>query len=403
MYKFDIIAEVFDYGESVTAVVADMQQTIQSELLKTSMFSCQARNLDQEDKIYYQGQREILDVYMTNHPDQYRERKASGQYLVILLKTGYQDKASASIYYNIVMKDGIIEFFKCYNLELKLNYTITQLEDISSANGIIQKGALYEQRNLLRPSADKFSREVSRTGLQYRKFVPEIRSERHPLIVWFHGSGEGGSNNSSQILGNRGAVAFAAEAAQQIFNGAYVIAPQCPDNWAIDPEVLASINIPVSADIKASRDYAKDAIALIREMMDIHPDIDPRRIYIIGCSAGGAMTWKTLLADPALFAAAVPICGSLIKKEDLEKAVNVPVWMIHSKDDPTVTCQNSELNYENLQALGGQVQLTEYEQVMIDGQKYPGHWSWIYALNNDPKLEDGTTLFEWMSQQSRSN
>lgn len=53
----------------------------------------------------------------------------------------------------------------------------------------------------------------------------------HPLTVWFHGCGESRYrglhyNNLSQLKANRGAVAFTTDETQEIFNNAYVLAPQ---------------------------------------------------------------------------------------------------------------------------------------------------------------------------------
>ena len=39
-------------------------------------------------------------------------------------------------------------------------------------------------------------------------------------------------NNLSQLKANRGAVALASDEAQNIFNGAYVLAPQTPHEWS---------------------------------------------------------------------------------------------------------------------------------------------------------------------------
>ena len=32
--------------------------------------------------------------------------------------------------------------------------------------------------------------------------------------------------------------------------------------------------------------------------------------------------------------------------------------------------------------------------------EYNGHWSWVYALNNECE-DGGVTIFEWMAQQSK--
>lgn len=377
---FDVIAEVFDYGESITGLIIDMDEEILSSEVDINTFDVLAHNLKQDDSTYYDGECEIVDVKVANEDKIDAVATDRGRYIIIDLEYGYNNIASNSIYYNLATDDnGEYDFFKSFNLEVKLNYEIIQTKAI----GYLTTNTTYQQDDIVRPIVDQFVKKVSSNGLNYREYTPTIKADSYPLIVWFHGSGEGGSNNSSQILANKGGVAFANETTQQIFNGAYVIAPQCPDNWAV-----------------GSKDYVPDALALIKETIANHPDIDSNRILIAGCSAGASMTWMTFLAEPDLFAAVVPICGPEIEKAELAKVVDTPIWMIHSKNDGTVPYEYSLNNYNNLVELGGNVHLTSYETVNVDGNEYDGHWAWVYALNNDPKLEDGTSLFEWMAMQS---
>ena len=57
-------------------------------------------------------------------------------------------------------------------------------------------------------------------------------------MVWLHGGGEGGwaeaQDNALPLLANRGALGFATPEAQDIFGGAYVLAPQATDFWMND-------------------------------------------------------------------------------------------------------------------------------------------------------------------------
>lgn len=393
--KFDIIAEVFDYGESVTSVVVDMEEAIDATQLSTDTFSVSAKNYYADDsiypgKVYYEGDRDITNIYVnsTQIPD--GEPDKNGQYVVIELKYGWKDaqgnkiKQSNTFEYNLITDDkGNFDNLKSHNLALKLNYQVSLNQNLGS----LKAGYEFEQGEVVRPIIDQFEKGES-NGLQYRLYTPSIgQNSQRPLIVWFHGSGEGGTNNSMQILANKGGAGFATEEAQQIFGGAYVLAPQCPDNWSYDI------------------DYTDQAIALINEVVD-NNNIDPNRIIIAGCSAGGYMTWKTLLKNPDMFAAAIPICADAHTYEEIETVKDVPIWLVHSKDDGTVTVKNSINNANILTELGADVTLTLYENVTgyDEGagvtQSYSGHWSWVYALNNDPKNEQGQSLFEWIAQQT---
>ena len=98
------------------------------------------------------------------------------------------------------------------------------------------------------------------------------------LVVWFHGNGEGdllGSrNNVAQMLANRGTVAWASEEFQNILGGAHVMAFQAPDTWYY-------------AQRDGLLDIAANEInAVIRQY-----GIDPKKVVVSGCSAGGS--WPT--------------------------------------------------------------------------------------------------------------
>ena len=56
--------------------------------------------------------------------------------------------------------------------------------------------------------------------------------DAHPLILWLHGYGEGGyegvTATTSGLRANRAAICFAEDRAQEIFGGAFVVAPRYP-------------------------------------------------------------------------------------------------------------------------------------------------------------------------------
>src|SRR5207253_2369087 len=86
---------------------------------------------------------------------------------------------------------------------------------------------------------------------------------------------------------------------------------------------------------------------------------DSNRLYITGLSAGGISTWGEIIADPNLYAAAVPICGN----GDTSRAaslINLPLWVFHSADDPTVGVGGSDSMVSAIRASGGNPIFTRY-------------------------------------------
>ena len=286
------------------------------------------------------------------------------------------------------------------NVRLDLVYTITQNAPIALRHGREVTIADFDQGRLSNPEVDAFSYHVSDSGMKYRLYSPthgdyrSTRRDKHPLIVWLHGGGEGASlpdnyyDNETTLRANRGALGFATPRAQRIFSGAYVVAPQSTSYWLEDGDRFA----PLIRQI-------------IGELVRRH-SIDRERIYVAGASNGGFMTMKMTVEYRRLFAASVPICGVVESLEpggppvltDAELAsIRTPTWLVTSRDDDAVPPEPNTIHAHNLipDSL-----LTLYDQVIWKGHQFPGHWSWIYVARNDPSI-NGTHIWQWMAQQRR--
>lgn len=155
--------------------------------------------------------------------------------------------------------------------------------------------------------------------------------------------------------------------------------------------------------------------------------IDTKRIYIGGCSNGGFMTMRMIIDYPDFFAAAYPVCEALydetISDADIESIKHIPIWFTHSKNDDVVKPEETAIpTYERLKRAGAPNVHFSYFDEVVDihglftdehGQpfKYHGHFSWIYTLNDDCRLDyDGkpvtvngkeVSIMEWLALQSR--
>ena len=288
------------------------------------------------------------------------------------------------------------------NVRLNLVYTITQNAPIVLRDGRPVTISRFEQGRLANPEVDRFGHHVSRSGMKYRLYSPrhdDGHDEGHrrggrPLIVWLHGGGEGASlpdgyyDNETQLRANRGALGFATPQAQRIFSGAYVVAPQSTSYWIEDGPRFA----PLIREI-------------IREVARRHP-VDRDRIYVAGASNGGYMSLEMTATYRDLFAASVPICGVVEAREpggqplvtDAELArITTSTWLVASRDDDTVPPEPNTVHAHEL--IPGSL-MTLYDQVVWNGYRFPGHWSWIYVARNDPSI-DGTHIWQWMARQRR--
>jgi len=217
--------------------------------------------------------------------------------------------------------------------------------------------------------------------LPYRLFKVKnpVAGSKYPLILFLHGAGERGTNNTSQLMANAGATVWATDA-QQAKHPAYVIAPQCPADkqWVNTPwgdGSYSTTTVAVSDELTTALEIA-DAVAT-------EFATDPARQYITGLSMGGYGTWDAIARNPDRFAAALPICGSAdLSKADLLK--QLPLWTFHGDADTTVPPKGTRDMVAALKAVGSTVKYTEYPGV--------GHDSWTMTYANEEVID---WLFEF--------
>jgi predicted peptidase len=198
---------------------------------------------------------------------------------------------------------------------------------------------------------------------------PEMKKQKEwPAIIFLHGSGERGTNvwqvakhGPPNVVKTNNDFPF------------IVISPQCP------PE---------------HRWQADEVIAFVKSMEQQYP-IDADRVYLTGLSMGGFGTWSTLMAEPDMFAAAVPICGGAetneltrLPKKKLEQVRHLPIWVFHGAKDPTVPVKYSEEMVAALKKINADVKLTIYPDALHDS------WTQTYA---NPEL------YDWLLAQNRKN
>jgi predicted esterase len=379
---FVLNAVTLDGGEQVTAITLDMSRIgpVDPASLTTSTFSVHAKATSPIDTggqvVGYDLDRPVTAARL--------DRRGN---IVLSLSHGEGQPGGGTLGY--IGSKG-------RNVQLDLVYTITQNAPIVLRHGRPVTIARFVQRRLANPEVDAFSYHVSGSGMKYRLYSP-TRSPRHgrrPLVVWLHGGGEGASlpdnyyDNETTLRANRGALGFATREAQQIFDGAYVVAPQSTSAWMLDGPRFAPLIHEIIRDLVRRR------------------SVDPERIYVTGCSNGGYMSLKMTTVYPSLFAASVPICGvvmplragdpPLVPDAELA-AISTPTWLVTSRDDTTVDPVANTVHAHDL--IPGSL-MTLYDNVTWNGHQFPGHWSWIYVARNDPSIQ-GTHLWQWMAHQQR--
>lgn len=240
-----------------------------------------------------------------------------------------------------------------------------------------------------------------------------------------HGGGEGGVDVSITLLGNE-VVSLIRPEIQSHFtteggaNGAYVLSVQCPTMWMGTSKGFGHGEYPSL--------YADVLKSCIDEFVAQHPDVDPNRIYLGGCSNGGYMTMHMLMRNPRFFAAAYPTCEAYldanISDNEIKALAEENIWFVQSYDDTTVDPKTHCIpTFQRLVKAGAKnVWMSMFENVQgVDnpGQRLMGHFSWCCLFNdvvthsqeqNDnvkPTNNGGGTvapqghanIFEWMNAQ----
>jgi len=222
---------------------------------------------------------------------------------------------------------------------------------------------------------------IASTNMPYRLCRPYgyDQGKKYPLVLFLHGAGERGTNNTSQLTANAGATVWAKTTNQQK-NPCFVLAPQCGNdkqwvntNWSNGSYVQN--NIPISEQLSM-------AMALLDSLCTVYP-IDQTKIYITGISMGGYGTWDAITRFPNKFAAAIPMCGA----GDPTKAnliATIPIRCFHSSDDPIVPVKGTRDMVKAINALGPNNRADYYTEYTNKG-----HACWVAAYSEQ-------TLIDWM-------
>lgn len=398
---YTLIIEGFDWGPGVNKVVLSLGQEV-SEADKTQYEVTVTRAAKGADLRAASGSRTVLHAYVSDAEGQVMQK---GEFVTLVLAVAPNDPLGSPIQYLRQGGRGANQWID-YKLSIK-NKSSDQVWN--------------QEGGRIMPLIDKFDlngKYTHKNGvkLTYGSYAPKNASGKKPLIIWLHGGGEGGTDPSIPLIANR-AANYASAEIQQLFGGAYVLAPQTPTFWMQNAE--GSYTRGQVEDI-----YNQALMALIKDYVKKTPNIDRDRIYLGGCSNGGYMSLKLILMDPDYFAAgyisALAYNAEFISDEQIKSIKDVPIWFMHAKDDQVTKPDETVVPvFKRLKAAGAPNVHFSYFDHVIDitglfggeGYHYSGHWSWIYSHANKASLDfDGkpvkmegrpVTVMEWMAAQSK--
>lgn len=220
--------------------------------------------------------------------------------------------------------------------------------------------------------------------LPYRYLEPQNikANKKYPVVIFLHGAGERGVDNEAQLFHCSGQ--FLNPEIREKYP-AYVFFPQAPQGafWSI-PDRLTELSQAMFAAVDEPSWQLQTVKAMVDSIAKL-PNVDSKRIYIMGISMGAMATYELSWRYPHLFAAAVPICGGADINR-LSNAAQIPWRIYHGDADPVVPVTFSRTAYKTLKQAGAKIVYREFAGCT--------HNSWNPAFN-DPDL------FTWLFKQKK--
>ena len=398
---YTLVVEGFDWGPAANQVILTLEDTVSKvqkgdyAIAVTKKVEYGAVKMEEEN-----GERTVLYAYVSDAKGQ---KIAAGIHITLVLLVAPNLPISSPM-----------KYMPAFGGNIWTDYSMTITNKATDQVWDTEIGRIH-------PLVDEFDASGkfvynADLSLTYADYTPTTTQEKIPLIIWLHGGGEGGTDPTVALMANR-AANYASPDIQAYFGGAYVLVPQTPTFWMNDGTGNYTRG--------AVDDMHNEALmALIKDYVAKHPAIDKDRIYVGGCSNGGYMSLKLMLNHPNYFAASFPSAlayhTKYITDEQIESIKAMPIWFIHSQDDP-VTKAEDTVNpvYKRLIAAGAKnVHFSSYDHVVditgfFGGENYHylGHLSWIYSHANLCKLDyDGqpvmlngraVTIMEWLAAQRK--
>ncbi|WP_316785535.1 PHB depolymerase family esterase [Pedobacter frigiditerrae] len=161
--------------------------------------------------------------------------------------------------------------------------------------------------------------------LPYRLLLPKnyTSTEKYPLVITFHNSTRIGNDNENQLE-----PLSRIWLREEIYDKykCFVLAPQFNKRSSNYSENEDGVLIS-----KSSEDVAM-VLELIKTLEKEYPNIDSKRIYLVGYSMGASTAQNILNREPKMFAGLVSI-AAVPDYSNLKEIKNKNIWLIHGQKD----------------------------------------------------------------------
>jgi hypothetical protein len=226
--------------------------------------------------------------------------------------------------------------------------------------------------------------------IKYKIYAPPdlVPTQRYPLVVFLHGAGETGTNNTSQFK-NRGFGALVL--AEQPNNKAFMMMPQTPNAWNILSRYTTIVNEIDRLNTQATVGEKQPNGTVVQIPNPWMGKIDTDRLYVTGFSLGGEGTFFFLGQSATRFAAGIPMSPTFSNQpEDAAVAwganvARVPTWVVSSTTDlPAASIDKQRRFIDEVRALAGNpifTEITGLQHTEVPTKAYPQQKliNWLFA------------------------
>ena len=408
------VVEGFDWGPGVSKIVLSLNTGVQAK--SKGKLDKKAFSVVTTKQGYGVGnilglvkeKRTITDAYTSDATG----NPVKGESKYITLELNCSPTEGNPFYYSI--QTSLNDWSKPYTSKISLN------KDLKTKDKTIQRKSL----SIKAKAKDKILCGIDDTfvinqkfksdslSLRYAYHESDVKASKKGVVVWLHGSGEGGNDTTIPLYGNK-VTNLASAKVQKNLNGCDILVVQCPNRWL---SYTTGITTPDEANPieKYESAYTKVLFNLIKKYVK-NKGISQQRIYIGGASNGGSMTMNMLLNYPNYFAGAFfaseGYADRYITDEQLESIKLIPMWFVYAEGDQTNDpMKTTRATYDRLVGLGAKdVRLSYYPNGVVDtsgkykdadgsAHRYSAHWSWVYLLNDECK-DGGKKLTKWLGEQ----
>jgi predicted esterase len=226
--------------------------------------------------------------------------------------------------------------------------------------------------------------------IKYKIYAPQPfdPTKLYPLVVFLHGAGERGNDNTSQFKNRAFGALVLAE--QPFPNQAFMMMPQTTNAWNIPSRYTTIVNEIDRLNTQALLGTLKPDGSLSQSPNPWKGRIDTNRLYVTGFSLGGEGTCFFLSQSATRFAAGIPVAPTFSKDsvaawpDWAPNVARVPTWVVSSTTDTTARNDRTSTFIGEVRAAGGNPIFSEIDglqHTQVPTNAYPQQKliNWLFA------------------------